>query len=88
MNNEYLGLAALDLACLLAAAAMLRAWSKRKARPPLVAAGFLIVLAAVATTLVLLGVPRGMVIGPTFIFALLAIMYTARYERRLSSPRR
>ena len=88
MNDVYLRLAALDLACMLAAAMMFRAWRKRKTRPPLVAAGFLIVLAVVASALVMLGVPSGMVVGPTFIFALLVVMYTARLERRLSSTRR
>ena len=88
VNDAYLRLAALDVACLLAAAMMVRSWRKRKARPPIIAAGFLIVLAVVASALVMLGVPSGMVVGPTFIFALLVVMYTARLERKLSSTRR
>jgi hypothetical protein len=88
MSADLLRLVALDVACLLAAALMLRSWRKRRARPPAVAAVFLVVLAAVATTLVVSGVSGGIVIGPTFIFALLIVMYAARYERRLSSPRR
>jgi len=88
MNDAYVRLAALDVACLLAAAMMFRSWRKRQARPALVAIGFLVGLAVVATILVLVGVPSGMVIGPTFIFALLVVMYTARLEKRFSSTRR
>jgi len=33
--------------------------------------------------LVVAGVTYTLVVGPTFIIALLVIMYTARYERRL-----
>jgi len=87
MSNYY-GLITLDLACLLAAAAMLRAWRKRRTRPPAVAAGFLAALAITATVLVLAGAPYQMVALPTFILALLVILYTARYENRLASPRR
>ncbi len=88
MNDGYLRVAALDVACLLAAAMMFRSWRKRQARPAMVAMGFLVGLAVVATILVLAGVPSGMVVGPTFIFALLVVMYTARLEKRLSSTRR
>jgi peptidoglycan/LPS O-acetylase OafA/YrhL len=88
MNDAYLRLAALDVACLLAAAMMFRSWRKRQTRPALVAMGFLVGLAVVATILVLVGVPSGMVVGPTFIFALLVVMYTARLEKRFSSTRR
>jgi len=88
MNDAYVRLAALDVACLLAAAMMFRSWRKRQTRPALVAMGFLVGLAVVATILVLVGVPSGMVVGPTFIFALLVVMYTARLEKRLSLTRR
>ena len=88
MNDAYVRLAALDVACLLAAAMMFRSWRKRQTRPALVAMGFLVGLAVVATILVLVGVPSGMVVGPTFIFALLVVMYTARLEKRFSSTRR
>jgi hypothetical protein len=87
MSNFY-GLIALDLACLLAAAAMLRAWRKRRTRPPLVAAGFLAALTIVATVLVVAGVGYKTVVLPTFILALLVILYTARYENKLAAPRR
>lgn len=83
-QRDLVGLIALDVACLLAAAMMLRAWRRRRMRPPLVAAIFVVVLAAVATVLVLLGVTYSLVVGPTFIVALLVIMYTARYERRVT----
>jgi len=87
MSNFY-GLIALDLACLLAAAAMLRAWRRRRTRPPLVAAGFLAALTIVATVLVVAGVGYKTVVLPTFILALLVILYTARYENKLAAPRR
>ena len=85
MNDLY-GLITLDLACLLAAAAMLRAWRRRRTRPPLVAAGFIVVLAAIASALVLgLGVNYRLIVGPTLIIALLVLLQTARYERRLEA---
>src|SRR5439155_1689546 len=39
-QRDIVGLVALDAACLLAAAMMLRSWLRRRARPPLVAAIF------------------------------------------------
>jgi len=87
-QRDLVGLVALDAACLLAAAMMLRSWLRRRARPPLVAAIFVIALALVASMLVLLGVNYTLVVGPTFIIALLVIMYTARYERGVPSGRR
>jgi hypothetical protein len=86
--SDYFGLIALDLACLLAAAAMLRAWRRRRTRPPLVAAGFLASLTIAATVLVVAGVGYKAVVLPTFILALLVILYTARYENKLAAPRR
>jgi len=84
-QRDLVGLIALDAACLLAAAMMLRAWSRRRTRPPVVAAIFVVVLAIVASVLVVSGVTYTLVVGPTFIVALLVIMYTARYERGTSS---
>jgi heme A synthase len=81
-NLDLLSLAALDGACLLAALMMYRSWRKRRTRPPIVAGVLMLVLALLATSLVLLGVPRGIVVGPTFILALLVILYTGRYDRR------
>src|SRR5207302_1508569 len=55
-------------------------------RPPLVAAGFILVLAAVASLLVLaIGINYRLVVGPTLIVALLVILHTARHERRLEA---
>lgn len=88
MSADLLRLVALDVACLLAGALMLRSWRKRRARPPIVAAGFVVALAVVATALVVIGLPGGIIVGPAFILALLVILYAARYEKRLSSPRR
>jgi hypothetical protein len=39
-------------------------------------------LAVLATSLVALGVPRNIVVGPTFILALFVVLYAGRYERR------
>jgi hypothetical protein len=83
-QRDLIGLVALDVACLLAAAMMLRAWSRRRTRPPIVAAVFVLVLAIVASVLVVAGVTYTLVVGPTFIVALLVIMYTARYDRGTS----
>jgi peptidoglycan/LPS O-acetylase OafA/YrhL len=83
-QRDLVGLIALDLACLFAAAVMLRAWSRRRTRPPIVAAILVVVLAIVASMLVVAGVTYTFVVGPTFIVALLAIMYAARYERGIS----
>lgn len=84
MNQTYLSLAALDASCVVACALLLRAWRKRKARPPLVAAAFVIMLALLATAAVLAGVPYRLVVGPAFILALLVMMYSARLEARLT----
>jgi hypothetical protein len=84
-QRDLVGLIALDAACLLAAAMMLRAWSRRRTLPPVVAAIFIVGLAIVASVLVVSGVTYTLVVGPTFIVALLVIMYTARYERGTSS---
>ena len=45
----------------------------------------MLVLAAVASALVLLGVPRNIVVGPTFILALFVVLYAGRYDRRPGS---
>ena len=80
--NDLFGIATLDVACLLAGLMMLRAWRRRRTRPPLVAAAFLGLLTVVATFLVLAGLSYRIVVGPTFILALLVILYSARFERR------
>jgi hypothetical protein len=81
-NQDLLSLAALDGACLLSAVMMYRSWRRRRTRPPAVAGILMLVLPLLATSLVLLGIPRGMVVGPTFVIALFVILYTGRYERR------
>ncbi|TMC77934.1 MAG: hypothetical protein E6J08_13010 [Chloroflexi bacterium] len=63
MNDLY-GLITLDLACLLAAAAMLRAWRRRRS------------------------IDYRLVVGPTLVIALLVLLQTARYERRLEASGR
>jgi peptidoglycan/LPS O-acetylase OafA/YrhL len=83
--SDYLGVATLDVACLLAGLMMVRAWRRRRTRPPLVAAAFLGFLAVLATALVLAGLPYRIVVGPTFILALFVVLYSARFERRSAS---
>jgi 4-amino-4-deoxy-L-arabinose transferase-like glycosyltransferase len=85
MSDLY-GVIVLDLACLLAAVSMLRAWRRRRTRPPLVAAAFIVVLAALASALVLgLAINYRLVVGSTLIIALLVLLHTARHERRLEA---
>ena len=84
-SQDWYSLAALDAACFLAAAMMYRSWRRRHSRPPIVAGVLMLVLAFLATLLVLVGVPRGVVVGPTFILALFVILYAGRYERRAAA---
>ena len=84
-QHDLFGLAALAVACLLAAAMMLPSWYRRRTRPPLVAGAFVLLLALVASLLVAIGVTYSLVVGPTFIIALLVILYTARYDRRVAT---
>lgn len=84
-NQDLLSLAALDGACLLAALMMYRSWRRRRTRPPIVAGILMLVLAFLATSLVLLGIPRGIVVGPTFIIALFVVLYAGRYDRRTAT---
>src|SRR5690348_15352989 len=81
-NQDMLSLGALDGACLLAAVMMYRSWRRRRTRPPVVAGIFMVLLAGLATSLVALGIPRNIVVGPTFILALFVILYAGRYEKR------
>jgi drug/metabolite transporter (DMT)-like permease len=80
-GNEVWGLGALAIACLFAAAILLRSWRRRGTRQPLVAAIAVLVLGAGAVTLALLGAPYRIVVGSAFILAMLAILVTARSER-------
>jgi drug/metabolite transporter (DMT)-like permease len=80
-GNEVWGLGALAIACLFAAAILLRSWRRRGTRQPLVAAIVVLVLGAGAVTLALFGAPYRIVVGSAFVLAMLAILVTARSER-------
>jgi hypothetical protein len=80
-NNELLGLGALAVACLLAAAILFRSWRRRGTRQPLVAAIAVLVLGAGAVALALLGAPYRIVVGSAFIVAMLVVLFSARNER-------
>jgi uncharacterized membrane protein YoaK (UPF0700 family) len=82
-GNELLALGALAVACLVAAGILLRSWRRRRTRQPLVAAVVVLVLGAGAIGLALMGVPYRLPVGIAFIAALLAIMASARSERRI-----
>jgi drug/metabolite transporter (DMT)-like permease len=80
-NNELLGLGALAVACLFAAAILFRSWRRRGTRQPLVAAIAVLVLGACAVALALLGAPYRIVVGSAFIVAMLVVLFSARHER-------
>lgn len=82
-GNELVSLGALTVACLFAAALLFRRWRTRRTRPPLVAAVVVLALGTGAVALALLGVPYRWVTGPAFIAAMLAVLVSARTERRL-----
>ena len=82
-GNEVVGLVALTVACLFAAAFMFRSWRRRRTRPPLVAAAAVLVLGAAGVALALLGVPYRWVVGAAFVAAMLVVLISARMERRL-----
>jgi peptidoglycan/LPS O-acetylase OafA/YrhL len=82
-GNEAVSMVALSVACLFAAAFLFRRWRSRRTRQPLVAAVVVLALGAGAVVLALLGVPYRWVIGPAFIVAMLAVLVSARTERRL-----
>jgi peptidoglycan/LPS O-acetylase OafA/YrhL len=81
-GSELVSLGALEVACLFAAGILLRSWRLRRTRPPLVAAILVVALGAAALLLVLFGVPYRLVVGPAFIVAILAVLVSARTERR------
>jgi peptidoglycan/LPS O-acetylase OafA/YrhL len=84
LSNELVSLGTLAVACLFAAAFMLRSWRRRRTRPPLVGAILVLAVGAIAIALALSGVPYRQVIGPAFIAAMLVILVAARTDR---SPR-
>ena len=81
-NNELVGLGALGVACLFAAAILFRSWRRRGTPQPLVAAIMVLTMGVGAVTVALLGAPYRIVVGSTFIAAILVVMVSARSERR------
>jgi membrane associated rhomboid family serine protease len=82
-GNELLALSLLSFACLFAAAILFRSWRKRRTRPPLVAAILVLAVGAIAIALTLVGaVPYRTAVGAGFIAALIAVLVSARTERR------
>jgi hypothetical protein len=79
--NELGGLGALIVACVFAATILFRSWRRRRTRQPLVAAIAVLALGAGAAALVLLGAPYRIVVGSSFIVALLVVLASARSER-------
>lgn len=81
-SNELVSLGALAVASVLAAAFLFGSWRRRRTRPPLVAAIVVLVLAAGAIALALLGVPYRMVTGTALLAAMLTVLVSARTDRR------
>ena len=82
-GNELLALSLLAFACLFAAAILFRSWRQRRTRQPLIAAILVLAIGAVAIVLSLLGaVSYRTAVGTGFIAALLAVLVSARTERR------
>ena len=81
-SNELLGLGVLAAACLFAAAILFRSWRRRGTAQPLVAAIMVLTLGAGAVTVTLMGAPYRIVVGSTFIAAMLVVLFSARNERR------
>ena len=77
-------LGALAVACLFAAAFLIRSWRRRRTRPPLVAAIVVLAVGGGAIVLALLGLPYRTVVGFAFIIAMLTVLVSARTDR---SPR-
>jgi peptidoglycan/LPS O-acetylase OafA/YrhL len=81
-SNELLALGLLAVACLFAAGILLRSWRLRRTRPPLIGAIAVLAMGAVAFTLAVAGVPYKPVVGSAFIGAMVAVLASARMERR------
>jgi membrane associated rhomboid family serine protease len=81
-NNELVSLASLGVATVLAAAFLVNSWRKRQTRPPLYAAIVVLVVAAGAIVVALLGVPYRQVVGTAFIAEMLVVLVSARTDRR------
>ncbi len=81
-NNELVSLLSLGVATLLAAAFLVNSWRKRRTRPPLYAAIVVLVVAAGAVMIALLGAPYRQVVGTAFIAEMLVVLVSARTDRR------
>jgi membrane associated rhomboid family serine protease len=81
-NNEVVSLLSLAVATLLAAVFLFNSWRKRRTRPPLYAAIVVLVIAAGAIVIALLGVPYRQVVGTAFIVEMLAVLVSSRTDRR------
>jgi peptidoglycan/LPS O-acetylase OafA/YrhL len=82
-GSEILALTLLAIACLFAAGILFRSWRKRRTRQPLLAAIIVLAIGAVAIALTLVGaVPYRTAVGAGFIAALIAVLVSARTERR------
>ena len=81
-NNELVSLGSLGVATLFAAVFLIRSWRKRRTRPPLYAAMVVLVVAAGAIVIALLGVPYRQVVGTAFIAEMLVVLVSARTDRR------
>ena len=81
-NNELVSLGSLVVATLLAAAFLVNSWRKRRTRPPLYAAIVVLVVAAGAVMIALLGAPYRQVVGTAFIAEMLVVLVSARTDRR------
>ena len=80
-NNELVSLLSLGVATLLAAAFLVNSWRKRRTRPPLYAAIVVLVVAAGAVMIALLGAPYRQVVGTAFIAEMLVVLVSARTDR-------
>lgn len=81
-NNELVSLGSLAVATLFAAAFLFRSWRTRGTRPPLYAAIVVVVVAAGAIVIALLGVAYRQVVGTAFIAEMLVVLVSARTDRR------
>jgi len=81
-SNELLGLGVLAVACMFAAAILFRSWRRRGTPQPLVAAIMVLTLGVGAVAVELMGAPYRIVVGSTFIAAMLVVLFSARSERR------
>jgi peptidoglycan/LPS O-acetylase OafA/YrhL len=82
-SNELVSLGVLAVACLFAAGFLFRSWRRRRTRPALIGGAVVLAVGAAAIVLALLGVPYRPAVGSAFIVAMLAVLASARMDRRL-----